>query len=177
MIPAIRTQLEKLERQKQTMLSNAAQLTLRQQHFRPAATAWSSLNLLDHLMKVESGFLQGVRGQLPKGAPLRFSDRIGALLVITVMLSPMRVKVPPAAAISLPEQDPDLSLIGPAWARVREQMADLLESLEPEQLNIGLFRHPVGGWMPIQTGLAFLSAHLRHHRYQLRRLQSASLKA
>ena len=176
MLPAIRTRFEKLEQQKRTMLLDAAKLTSVRQHYRPTANAWSTLDVLDHLMKVEAGFLHAVREHLCEAVRVRFSDRIGGLLVNAVMLSPLRVKVPAKAAIVLPEASPDLPRINAGWACAREEMAGLLASLEPDQLTIGLFQHPVAGWMTIQTGLVFLSAHLRHHRYQLRRLRSASLR-
>jgi hypothetical protein len=59
------------------------------------------------------------------------------------------------------------------WVKNRERLFSLLDSLQPDQLSLGVFRHPVSGWMTMPQALAFLSAHIRHHEYQLDRLKSA----
>jgi hypothetical protein len=169
---AVKRWFEKLERQKQTVLADVAGLSAAQLAFRPEAS-WSVLNVLDHLVKVEKAFVANVHGHLPNGMPVTLRDRVGGMAVIFVMQSPMRVKVPPAASMVLPEATVTLPETGARWAEVREEMADLLGSLRPEQSGCGLFRHPIGGWMTMARGLQFLSAHMRHHGYQLNRLKSA----
>jgi len=132
------------------------------------------LDVLDHLVKVEEALLEAAHEQLPNGIPVTFKDRVGAFFVISVMRSPMRVKVPTSATMVLPEATTDSHDTAKRWSEVREQMANLLRSLQPEQLRTGLFRHPVSEWMTMANALAFLSAHLRHHEYQLNRLNSAT---
>ena len=173
MTPAIWRWFERLETQKQKVLTDVAGLSAAQLRFRPEPTAWSVPDVLDHLIKVEKALLEAVQDQLPNGTPLKFKDRVGASFIIAVMHSPMRVKVPASASMVLPESRADSSKIAARWSEVREEMADLLRSLRPEQLSCGLFRHPVSGWMTMAQALAFLSAHLRHHDYQLNRLKSA----
>jgi len=86
-----------------------------------------------------------------------------------------RVKVPPAALTVLPEViTDDASSIATHWEQVRGEMGILLQSLQPNQLGRGLFRHPVSGWMTMRQAIAFLSAHLRHHGYQIDRLKYAN---
>ena len=69
----------------------------------------------------------------------------------------------------------DLEEISSRWIAVRQDISGLLQSLESQQLRCGLFRHPVSGWMTISQTLAFTSAHLRHHVYQVERLKKAGL--
>jgi len=176
MTPAIWYWFEKLETQKQDVLADIARLSPTQLRFRPEQTAWSVSEVIDHLVKVEKALLEAARGQLPNGTPLKFNDRVGALFIIGIMQLPMRVKVPASASMVLPEATADTSEIAMRWSAVREEMAEMLRSLRPEQLRCGLFRHPVSGWMTMARALAFLSAHLRHHDYQLNRLKSASRK-
>jgi len=164
----VRQWSEKLERQKSALLSDVASLGAEQIWFRPEPSSWSVADVLDHLVKVEQASLEAVRRQLPGDAPPALGDRMRAAIVILVMRSPVRVKVPASATQVLPEAaDPAKS--EPRWSEVRKEMGDLLRSLQPEQL-----RHPVSGWMTMAQALAFLSAHLRHHRYQIDRLKSAS---
>jgi DinB superfamily len=181
MTPVIRRRFDILERQKRTVLSTAERFSAAHLRFQPAPDEWSVLDVLDHLIKVESASLEAVRKELPAGTPITLKDRAGALLITSLMLTPARVKVPAGAAMVLPEANlpeavlpqADLSRTAARWNDVRQQMTDLLSSLRPEQLEVGLFRHPVSGWMNMANALRFLSAHLRHHEYQLNRLKSA----
>lgn len=174
--PAIWHWFEKLEMQKQKVLAGVARLSAAQLRFRPEPTGWSVSDVLDHLMKVEKALLETVQANLPDGTPLQLIDRVGALFIIAVMQSPIRVKVPASASMVLPDATADTSETAMRWSEVREEMADILRSLRPEQLRCGLFRHPVSGWMTMAQALAFLSAHLRHHDYQLNRLKSTTRK-
>jgi len=175
MTPGIRQLYEKLEMQKKTLLSEVALWSPAQVHFRPKPSAWSALDVLDHLVKVEVAVIDAVRSQLPDGNPMTLRDRVGALFILLVMLSPMRVKVPAAALTVLPEvMTDDASGIATHWEQVRGEMGILLQSLQLNQLDRALFRHPVSGWMTMRQAIAFLSAHLRHHEYQLDRLKYAN---
>ena len=174
MTPAIWRWFERLETQKQKVLTDVAGLSAAQLHFRPEPTAWSVPDVLDHLIKVEKALLEAVQDQLPNGTALKFKDRVGASFIIAVMHSPMRVKVPPSASMVMPAATKDLPAYAASWSEVREKTARLLGSLQAAQMRIGLFRHQVSGWMTITDTLRFLSAHLRHHHYQLSRLKSAA---
>lgn len=174
MTQTIRRRFDKLERQKCEVLSVLARLSTPQLYFRPTPGAWCALEVLDHLIRVEESTLQTVREHLPNGISISLRDRAGGLFITSVMLSPMRVKVPPSASMVMPAATKDLSACAASWTEVREKMANLLGSLQPAQGRIGLFRHPVSGWMTMTDTLRFLSAHLQHHRYQLSRLKSAA---
>ncbi len=166
--------LRKLETQKCDVLSEVARLSSTQLRFRPQPGDWSALDVLDHLVKVEESLLRTVRRHLPDGVAISARDRVGALLITSVMLSPMRVKVPASASMVLPAATMDLPAIVASWSSVRDQMANLLESLQPAQFRMGVFQHPVSGWMTMTDTLRFISAHLQHHRYQLNRLKLAA---
>ena len=163
----------KLERQKQTMLAELAPWPMERTSLRPGPAEWSALDVLDHLIKVEIAFLRSVRKHLPNGHPITARERLQTMLVISLMKSPLRVKVPAASKMVLPDLESDPSGMAARWSLVRSDIGSLLQSIQPEQLRCGLFRHPVGGWMAIPNALAFLSAHLSHHRYQIRRIEAA----
>ncbi len=163
----------KLEREKQAMLSELTAWPMERISLRPGPTEWSALDVLDHLIKVEIAFLRSVREHLPNGHPITTRGRLQTILVISLMKSPLRVKVPAALKMVLPDREADPSGMAARWSLVRSDIGSLLQSLQPEQLRCGLFRHPVGGWMAIPNALAFLSAHLSHHRYQIRRIEAA----
>lgn len=167
---SIRPQFEKLQRQKQAVLSGLSDWPIERLQFRPAPASWSVLDVLDHLVKVKETCLNAVRANLPDGHPVPFRDRFGAWVVCCVIWSPLRVKVPGAAAQVLPKGAASLPLITEKWQAARDEMAQLLSGLSLEQLRYGLFRHPIG-WMDIPQAIRFLSAHLQPHTYQLSRLE------
>ncbi len=165
---------ERLESQKAAFLAETSLWSAERLHFRPAHSSWSALDVIDHLVKVEQALVRAVRSSLPHGHPQQVKERVGALLVFLVMRSPIRIKVPASAGSVLPEITADPILIVRQWDDLRIEMEDLVKGLLPAQLRCGLFRHPVSGWMTMSQALAFLSAHLRHHGYQLTRLERAT---
>jgi hypothetical protein len=174
MRPELERRFSHLERQKQALLEDLATWPAARLSFRPAPSAWSALEVLDHLCRVERGWTLAVRRNLADGPQVTVRDRVGALVVNAVMRSPRRVKVPAAATAVLPAGAHDLPALASRWADGRLQMHALLDGLVPGQCRKGVFKHPVAGWMPIPTALTFLSAHLRHHGYQLDRLRGSS---
>ncbi len=139
--------------------------------FRPDAASWSALDVISHLVKVEAAFIRRVKDSLPEGNAVTMKERFRALVVVGVMRSPARVKVPAGAAAVLPESSVSLAELAAEWSEVRRQMRLLLDSIPTDQMRRGFSKHPVSGWMSIPMALRFLSAHLHHHEYQLRRLE------
>ena len=174
MTPGLQQWFERLERQKRVVLSDLSRWSESAIRYRPEPAAWAALDVVDHLVKVEKASLEGINNQLPNGVPVTLKNRIGGLLVISVMKSPMRIKVPASVSMVLPQSPTDQAEIARHWDEVRAEMGDLLRSLQPSQLRCGVFQHPVSGWMTMPQAMAFLSAHLRHHGYQLRRLKNAT---
>lgn len=174
MTPVLARSFEKLERQKTEALGEIAAWSPERLRFRPDPASWSTLDVLDHLMKVEQALLKAVMANLPHGQPVSLRSRLGARLVIGVMRSRLRVKVPPAATSVLPGAKLDPAGLGPRWTATRDELGALLATLSREQLRRGLFRHPVSGWMTMPHAVTFLAAHFGHHQRQLARLRHAS---
>jgi hypothetical protein len=49
----------------------------------------------------------------------------------------------------------------------------MLESMGPEEVQLGLFEHPYAGWMTVEEVLKHFSDHLYHHQFQLERLRAS----
>jgi len=165
---------ERLEQEKAGLLSGISSWPEKLLRFRPGPAAWSTLDVLDHLVKVEKGFLSQVRSSLPEQHAVSIPGRLRAMMVNAVMRSSLRVKVPAGAEVVLPDNSADFHTIVAGWDETRRDLGDLVRTLKPDDLRRGAFRHPVSGWMAPPQGMAFLSAHLRHHRYQLDRLKRAT---
>lgn len=165
--------LDRLEQQQRDMLHWASSLSDRQLSFRPSAAEWSVLDVLTHLVKVEQEFATELRRGLasPTRSP-RLPERVRCVIVLVVMNSPIKVKVPAAVADRI---TPDLSLsLGEAadsWISARGEII-ALAAASPVPLKGGVLRHPISGWLALDDTLRVLFAHTRHHRYQLDRLRA-----
>ena len=165
-------QLHLLRTQTTALLSRIQPWSRAQHNFRPNLNDWSALEVLDHLSKVEQSILGALKSNLPQGHVVSLKDRVGGMIVNLVMRSPLKVKVPPGAKV-FPDAEPDLPAISRRWTEAQSEMAELLNSLSTTQRQVGLFHHPRSGWMTIGQTLSFLSAHMRHHEYQLARIARA----
>ncbi|MEQ1474102.1 MAG: DinB family protein [Candidatus Acidiferrum sp.] len=163
---------EKFERQKTEILSGVAAMPPARLQFRETAHSWSALQVLDHLVKVEEVWLEAVMKNASPGHQVTPKARFAGLIATCVMLLPTRVKVPSGAQAVVPDTTLELPLISARWAKIRCQISDSFQDFPIHRL--GVLPHPITGWMTLDRATSFLSAHLRHHRYQLSRLQRAS---
>lgn len=171
---AVRRPFEELQRRQEAVLLDLGRWPVARLQFRPSPTSWSALDVLDHAIKVEKGCLQSLRQNLPEGHKVGARERFGAFMVITVMRSPTRVRTPAAVPQVLPAGEHDLAAMTREWQIIQKKMTRVLDDLSAPQLRCGLFPHPVSGWMTAPQAMSFLAAHLRHHRYQLNRLERAT---
>ena len=162
-----------LEAQSAKLRKQVESLPPDQLTFSPTPASWSALHVLEHLIQVEAAYVCGLEENLVSLNVVTWKDRLGALAVQIAMRLPTRVKTPGSAAAVTLRVSGDLLSLMARWEAVRSDLRARLNSLTLDQMRAGLFRHPVAGWMTAAQGLSFLSAHLIHHRYQLRRLESA----
>jgi hypothetical protein len=160
-----------LETRKKEMLTYLSEWSDEEMKFRPAAGAWSADQVVDHLVKVETSAFESLQANITAGRIVSLENRARAWMVITVMNLPIRVKVPPGADVVLPSIVHSRSEVIEQWTQMKIQWEGFWGTLDERRLSSGVFHHPVSGWMTVPTALAFLSAHIRHHGYQLRRIK------
>lgn len=163
-----------IERQKAELLASIEQWSEHRLAFRPAHDAWCAIEVLDHLVKVESEVITATRRGLLSPHPIGLRDRLGFFFLDRVFRSKTKVKVPRSATKVLPDLTCTLDMLRERWLSTRTDLARLLAQLEPAELELGVFRHPVSGWMSVPHILRFFSAHIQHHGYQLARIRVAS---
>ena len=163
-----------LQQQRQQLLATMDGWSPDRLHFRPSPEEWSALQVLDHLCRIDERFPSAVRTNLPDGHDISAKDRIGSFAVIQVMRSPAKVKVPAGAKAVQPGGTVSMTDVLSRWQLADSCLAGLIEEIAPEQRKLGLFHHPVGGWMDLNRGFDFLIAHLQHHGHQLRRIEGAT---
>ena len=139
---------------------------------RPAANAWSALDVVEHIIKLEQATIVGVPGNLPDGHTVSLGEKIKSIAITWAMKMPMRVKIPPKLDYLLPEGNRSLTGITENWNEERSQFHGLIRDHGP-WTERGVFLHPISGWISMPNMLALLCSHQKHHTYQLRRLSRA----
>ena len=163
-----------LDRGKAAFLSFVSSWDEARLRCRPDPASWSALEVLDHVIKVESAFFSEMRKNAGLGDRPGFADRIRGHVVITVMNLPVRVRVPAQAAMVHPNQLCELGELLVEWDTLRAELRAWTEQQTLSHPERGIVRHPVSGWLTLSQSLAFLAAHLRHHRYQLQRIKRST---
>lgn len=163
-----------IELQKAELLASIEHWPEHRLAFRPARDAWCAIEVVDHVVKVESEVIIAARRGLRSPHPIGARDRLGFFFLDRVFRSRTKVKVPRSATKVLPDRTCTLDMLRERWRDTRTELSRLLAHLEPAELELGVFRHPVSGWMSVPQILRFFSAHMQHHGYQLDRVRAAS---
>ena len=168
------TNLVQLEEQKTALLAGLDGWSTERLRFHPTERDWSSLQVVDHLIKTERQIQGRAREGLAAPHRLGLRDRLGNAFLTHVFRSSRKVKVPKSASSVLPAAEPQFSDLLSEWEQARRELSSLLAMLTPEQPSSGVFRHPVAGWMTMDGVLSFFSVHMHHHSYQLNTLRTLS---
>ena len=141
--------------------------------FRPAPGAWSAPEVLDHIVRSETGITAAMRRGIRNPHPLEGEDRSGLDALYGALRSDRFFQVPKGADSSYPDPRTTLPEVASRWQQSRIDLRSFLETLTAADLGYGLFRHPSAGWMTFRDVLEHFSTHLFHHEFQLARLRSA----
>jgi hypothetical protein len=158
----------RLERRREALLASLGRLDEAQLRFRPAPGAWSSRDVVEHLVIVEE--LVGSRAGMATGAT-GWKGRMA--LHIMRVASTMRLKVRAPIPALLPTGDEPLPPLAARWLRARARLHAHLVTLDAAGLDRPLLRHPVAGPLSAPQGLDFLALHIAHHERQLDRIRSS----
>lgn len=166
--------LSRLEWRTRSLIDQLCTWSPEQLRFRPSPTSWSALELIEHLMLAERAVLQTMRSNLGEGRDVRMIDRLRSAMVLAMMVSPLRLKVPHEVnQLNPSKMQPDLMSLRDSWREDRRALAEFLAGLSVSDRKLGIFRHPAGGWTSAGGAMVFLRFHLWHHSYQFRRLRKA----
>lgn len=161
-----------LQMQKDSFLHDLGSWNPAQLGFSCKPGSWSALQVLDHVVRTERGILAEMQQNVRQCDRVPFVHRVKSDLLILLMRSAARVKVPSLVApVILPGYEPDLSELTAAWNDTQTQLGQWVGELRENQSACAGFRHPVSGWMSVLQAILFLAAHVRHHRYQLERIR------
>jgi hypothetical protein len=165
------TTFASLEGQRREMISMLRDWPAAKLAFRPEPDAWSATEVLDHVVKVEDRITAAARIGLLTPHRIGLRDRLGFLFIDHLFRSTRRVKVPSSVPEVLPDRTSTLHSICDRLDLTRSELPCFLSDLPADRLGVGVFRHPVTGWMTVPQILRFFSVHMKHHGHQLARLQ------
>jgi uncharacterized damage-inducible protein DinB len=161
--------LARIESHRREIVAEADRLTAEQLTFRPAPNAWSALDVLEHLVKVEEAIAPRVRPREPRGLveAARTKAALGLMRVLFMIRRRIRVPVQgilPLGGVTLGD------LVG-RWEAAQTALRERLETFGPEDWSRPMMRHPaIGRLTPTET-LTFIHWHMAHHQRQIARIR------
>jgi len=167
------SRFREIEGKKSDLLDRLSRWTDDQLYFSPAAAQWSAVQVVDHLVRTESEIQKVVLRGLSNPHRIGLSDRARTLFLNTIFKSDRKVSVPKSGSVVLPVTGLSLQAVADRWDTSRKELAQILQDVSESNLRKGVFRHPVGGWMNMNSVLEFFSVHITHHEHQLKRLSDA----
>jgi DinB superfamily len=167
---------EELERERSGLLAELGEWPVGRLSFRPAAGAWSAVEVLDHIVRAEAGTIEDVGEGLRDPHALGDEERPGIAALDKALRSDQSFKVPKDAEVILPDAQTTLAEVAGRWEDARVALRGLLEGLRPGDARCGVFHHPFAGWMTFGEVLNHFSGHLYHHQFQLERLRVSSAR-
>lgn len=171
--PKVRQRFNKSEQLRQQLMDSLQVYSDSQLAFRPAYDAWSINQVLQHLMLSDKGVVQYLKKKLqaPSLPNAGIAAKVRTLLLKAFLRSPLKAKIP--GPIVQPIQPMTFWDIVKEWNDIRDEMQNVLGQLNESQLDWAIFKHPVAGYMNVFQLLDFVDYHVRHHRYQIKRIVSA----
>jgi DinB superfamily len=163
-----------LESQRSEILARLAEWPTQKLTFRPSPDAWCAVEVLDHIVRAESGTITDIKNGLKQPHPLGGGERPGVALLDRALRSDKRFRVPAGADSIFPDAQATFPDVLSRWERSRQELRHLVEELTPEGARSAVFQHPFAGWMNLAEVLDHFHAHLYHHTLQLARIEECS---
>lgn len=163
-----------LETQRLALIAEISAWPVARQCFRASPGTWCAVEVLDHIVRAESGTVADVRDGLRHPHPLGTEERPRIAALDRALRSDGTFQVPATAAAIHPDPSTTLPDVVARWEQSRAELAALLQTLSPAETQCGVFHHPFAGWMTVGDVLDHFAAHLFHHEFQLARLRTAS---
>src|SRR4051794_23823063 len=109
------TTISELEEQKAKTLAMVEEWPPEWLSYSPEPGEWSAIQVLDHLVRAESGIVAAMRRGLRDPQEIGEKDRAGFAMVERVFLTERRVKAPDATAGAPPGPDVTLEDLRERW--------------------------------------------------------------
>ena len=149
----------------------ADELSSEQLTYRPAPDAWSVLDVVEHLVKVEEAIAYHAKPRSPRTRLETMQTRAKLGLMRLLFAVGYRIKVPIQGI--LPLGGATLTDLASRWESAQALLAERLEQLGPDDLSRPIMRHPIIGRLTPPETIWFIYWHEGHHGRQIARIRRA----
>ncbi len=165
-------QLDKLDRQLDSLLSELSAYSEAQLNRQPRPDAWSALQVMHHLLLAEQMSMAYVKKKLSYNPALKNAGLGGAWRIFLLWVfvhTPLKFKAPKnVSGESLPPYS-TLQATGEAWKNIRKELRDYMTILPDELFHKSIYRHPFAGLLSLTGMLRFFEWHFTRHLKQIRK--------
>jgi hypothetical protein len=171
-MPELPRLLAALDNRRAEFLAGLESVPPEQRDRAPSQSAWSPLQIGEHLLISERGFARITARQLEKGDDRRRFGEPSERSVeglLQAMRTPARFKIPEGVEAITPTGDVPYEVLRRDWLATGERWHEIVAAFPPELETEALVMHPVGGPLTTAQTLRFLEAHIEHHLHQLGR--------
>lgn len=171
MLPSLDRLFKRIESQRVVVMEALKRESEEALTWKPSAEGWSLTEVVEHLVIAEERGLRGLEKERPADLGSRFGAGVKIRLLTLLAPLPFRVKAPSKGL--LPTGIPELGDLAVRWGEARCKLAGVLDAIPPETLADRRWKHPIAGWLDAREWLAFIYAHVDHHRAQMARIRKA----
>lgn len=167
----IRSRFERLEAVRSGVESRIDGVAPESLNTQPEPGRWSVAQVISHIVLAETrtvGYVSKKSSDPSQLLPAGLKQKLMAKLIVAAMNAPFSFRAPEVVAIVPDNSDP--AELRAQWARVRAELAALLDSIPDSLLGTCLFRHPYAGPMTLEAALDFMIAHASRHAKQIERI-------
>lgn len=164
--------LSALDNRRAEFLAGLDSISPDQRGAAPSPSAWSPLQIGEHLLAAERGYAHVTARQLEKGDDRRRFDPPSERSVeglIRAMRTPAQFKVPEGVGSVTPTGDLPFDSLKSEWEATGRRWHEIVADFPPELEHEALVSHPVAGSLTTAQTLRFLESHIEHHLHQLAR--------
>ena len=138
----------------------------------PSDSEWSVLQIMQHLMKAESGAVSYVKKKLsyePELANAGVLSSFRSVFLNMALTSPFKIKAPEQISGTALSTDLTFWEVAKQWKVQRSELKTYLESLPEDYFTKDLYKHPLSGKMTLSSMLSFFNKHVDRHTRQIKR--------
>jgi hypothetical protein len=136
---------------------------------RPGPGRWSIVEVVEHVVIVETGIASALMRDPSPDRPRRFDGRWWRYPALRLVLAlGVRIRLPVESIA--PTGSAGWEELQVRWSEGRVRLRQWLEGIDPKLLGTPRFKHPIGGWLDVPQGVTFAGDHLAHHIPQVERV-------
>lgn len=169
----IERQFQHLDAKLANLLADLEPYSTDQLQRKPTPTAWSVIQVLQHLLLVEQVSTKYVQKKLSFHPTLKDANLLTALRVQAAYVYnflPIKLKAPSYVDDSNFSNEVLLSDIAVQWQNQRRQLHDYLSALPETIFQKEVYKNPVVGRLSLYGMLQFFEGHFDRHHKQIKKL-------